>query len=172
MIRSLNGMTPKIAETAFISEAAYIVGDVEIGEHSSVWPGAIIRGDTGKVVIGKNTAIEDGCVIHSGIPGNGDTFVGDCCNIAHGAVVHCKKIGSNVMIGINATVLHNVEIGDFCLIAAGCLVRQDAKIPDYSFVAGVPGKIKGKVPQNMMFWLERVPLEYTEFARQYREEGL
>ncbi len=172
MIKSINGKTPKIHPTAFISEAAYIVGDVEIGEHSSVWPGAVIRGDTGKVVIGKYTAIEDNCVIHSGIPGNADTFIGDYCNIAHGAVVHCKKIGNNVMIGINATILHNAEIGNFCLIGAACLVSQDMKVSDKSFVVGVPGKIKGKVQSKQMFWLDKVPLEYAEFARQYKEEGL
>lgn len=172
MIRSFNGKTPKIAASAFISEAAYIVGDVEIGEHSSVWPGAVIRGDTGKVVIGKYTAIEDYCVIHSGIPGNADTFIGDYCNIAHGAVVHCKKIGNNVMIGINAVILHDAEIGNFCLIGAACLVSQDMKIPDNSFVVGVPGKIKGKVTEGQMFWLDRVPLEYAELGKQYKAEGL
>jgi carbonic anhydrase/acetyltransferase-like protein (isoleucine patch superfamily) len=172
MIKSYNGKTPKIHPTAFISEAAYVVGDVEIGEHSSVWPGAVIRGDTGKVVIGKYTAIEDNCVVHSGIPGNADTFIGDYCNVAHGAVVHCKKIGNNVMIGINAVILHNAEIGNFCLIGAACLVSQDMKVPDKSFVVGVPGKIKGKVPEKQMFWLDKVPLEYAEFARQYKEEGL
>ena len=118
MIRSFNGKTPRISPTAFVSEAAYIVGDVEIGEHSSVWPGAVLRGDTGKVIIGHHTAIEDNAVVHSGKPGEGDTFIGDYCNIAHAAVIHCKKIGNNVMIGINATILHNAEIGNHCLIGA------------------------------------------------------
>jgi carbonic anhydrase/acetyltransferase-like protein (isoleucine patch superfamily) len=172
MIRSFNGKTPRIAASAFISESAYIVGDVEIGENSSVWPGAVIRGDTGKVVIGKCTAIEDNCVVHSGKPGEGDTFIGDYCNIAHGAVIHCKSIGHNVMVGINASVLHNAEIGNFCLIGAACLVMEDMKVPDNSFVVGVPGKIKGKVPQKLMFWLDRVPLEYGEIAKHYKGEGL
>ena len=172
MIRSFNGKTPKIHPSAFISETAYIVGDVEIEEGCSIWPGAVIRGDTGKVVIGKNTAVEDNCVIHSGIPGKGDTFVGECCNIAHGAVVHCRSIGNNVMIGINATVLHDAEIGNFCIIAAGCLVGQEMKVPDESYVMGIPGRIKGKVPEKLRFWLEEVPLEYVEFGKQYKAEGL
>ncbi len=172
MIRSINGKTPKIHPSAFISEAAYVVGDVEIGEHSSVWPGAVVRGDTGKVVIGAYTALEDNCVVHSGIPGEGDTFIGDYCNIAHGAVIHCKSIGHNVMIGINATVLHGVEIGSYCLIGAHCLVGEDMKVPDYSFVVGVPGKIKSKVPKKLMFWLERVPKEYAGFGEMYKKEGL
>jgi carbonic anhydrase/acetyltransferase-like protein (isoleucine patch superfamily) len=172
MIKSFNGKTPLIADSAFISEAAYIVGDVEIGEHSSVWPGAIVRGDTGKVVIGKYTAIEDNCVIHSGIPGDGDTYIGDFCNIAHGAVIHCKSIGDRVMIGIMATVLHNARIGNFCLIGAACLVMEDMVVPDHSFVVGVPGKIKNKVQADQMFWLDRVPEEYAVLAKRYQEEGL
>ncbi len=91
MIKSFNGKTPKIAASAFVSEAAYIVGDVEIGENSSVWPGAVIRGDTGRVVIGKYTAIEDNCVVHSGKPSEGDIFIGDMVNIGHGAVIHGRK---------------------------------------------------------------------------------
>jgi carbonic anhydrase/acetyltransferase-like protein (isoleucine patch superfamily) len=172
MIRSINGKTPKIHPTAYVNEAAYIVGDVEIGEHSSIWPGAVVRADTGKVVIGKYTAIEDGVIVHSGKPGEGDTHIGDYCNIAHAAVVHCKSIGNNVMIGINATILHNAEIGNFCLIGAACLVMEDMKVPDHSFVVGVPGKIKSKVKPDQMYWLDKVPVEYAEFGRMYKGEGL
>jgi carbonic anhydrase/acetyltransferase-like protein (isoleucine patch superfamily) len=172
MIRSVNGKTPKIHPTAFISEAAYVVGDVEIGEHSSIWPGAVLRGDTGKVVVGKYTAIEDNAIVHSGKPGEADTYIGDYCNIAHAAVIHCKSIGDNVMVGINATILHNAEIGDHCLIGAAALVMEDMKIPPYSFVVGVPGKIKSKVPADLMFWLDKVPLEYVKFGEMYKKEGL
>jgi carbonic anhydrase/acetyltransferase-like protein (isoleucine patch superfamily) len=171
MIRSFNGKTPQIAPTAFISEAAYIVGDVEIGEHSSIWPGAVIRGDTGKVVIGKYTAVEDNCVVHSGIPGRADIFIGDNSNIGHGAVVHGLRIGNNVLIGINAVVLHDAEIGDYCLIGAGCVVSEGMKIPSESFVVGVPAKIKGKVTEDQKFWLKS-GREYAEFGRQYKAEGL
>ncbi len=172
MIKSFNGKTPRIAASAFISEAAYIVGDVEIGEHSSVWPGAVIRGDTGRVVIGKYTAIEDNCVVHSGIPGRADTFIGDMVNVGHGAVIHGRKIGHNVLVGINAIILHDAEIGNFCLIGAGCLVNEAMIIPDNSFVVGVPGKIKGKVSEEQMLWLRDVPREYAELGKQYKEEGL
>jgi carbonic anhydrase/acetyltransferase-like protein (isoleucine patch superfamily) len=172
MIRSIGGKTPKIHPTAYVNEAAYIVGDVEIGEHSTIWPGAVIRADTGKVVIGKYTAIEDNATVHSGKPGEADTFIGDYCNVAHGAVVHCKSIGNNVMVGINATILHNAVIGNHCLIGAACLVMEDMKVPDNSFVIGVPGKIKGKVAPDQMFWLDKVPMEYADFGKMYKGEGL
>lgn len=172
MIKSFNGKTPRIADSAFVSEAAYIVGDVEIGEESSIWPGAVIRGDTGRIIIGNRTAIEDNCVVHSGKPGDGDTFIGDMVNIGHGAVIHGRKIGDNVLVGINAVVLHNAEIGNLCLIAAGCVVGEEMIVPDNSFLAGVPGRIKGKVPEKQMHWLRQVPLEYAKLGQQYKTEGL
>ena len=94
MIRSFNGMTPKIAQSAFVSEAAYVVGDVEIGEESSVWPGAVIRGDFGKIWIGDNTAVEDACVIHSGSPNTPvwDVTIGDNVHIGHGARVEAGAV--------------------------------------------------------------------------------
>jgi carbonic anhydrase/acetyltransferase-like protein (isoleucine patch superfamily) len=172
MIRSFKGKTPRIAESAFISEAAYIIGDVDIGEKSSVWPGAVIRGDSGRVTIGSNTAIEDNCVIHSGSSPDGNITIGDMVQIGHGAVVNCSKIGNNVLIGMNATILHGVEIGNFCIVGAGSMVSEDMKVPDNSFVVGVPGKIKGSVLQKHKWWVEKVPKYYSKLAGQYKEEGL
>ncbi len=174
MIRSLGDKTPKIAESAFVSEAAYVIGDVEIGENSSVWPGAVIRGDFGSIKIGNNTAIEDNCVIHSGTLSAPieNLIIGDEVHIGHGAVINCHKIGNNVLIGMNSTILHDAEIGDFCIIGAGCLVRQGMKIPDNSFVAGVPGEIKGKASPQQLWWVEKAPQIYAELVKQYKEQGL
>lgn len=172
MIRSFNGKTPKIAGSAFVSEAAYVVGDVEIGENSSVWPHAVIRGDTGRIVIGTNTAIEDGVVIHAGGPHYDLLVIGDMVNIGHGAVVHCAKIGNNVLVGMNATVLQKAEIGNYCLIAAGCVVPEEIIVPDNSFVAGVPGKIKGKVTEKQSVWLGDGILVYAEYGGKYKAEGM
>lgn len=174
MIRSFNGKTPRIAETAFVSEAAYIIGDVVIGDNASVWPGAVIRGDFGSISIGQNTIVEDTCVVHSGSPSGpiADVSIGNNVQIGHGAVLNCRRIGNSVLIGMNATILHDVEIGNFCVIAAGCLVSQGMTVPDRSFVAGVPGKIKGRVTQQQLWWVEAGSPLYTELARQYKEQGL
>ncbi len=172
MIRSMNGKTPKIAGSAFISEAAYIIGDVEIDEYSSVWPGAVIRGDMGKITIGKNTAIEDNCVIHSGtpaIPWIGDVTIGDSVVFGHGAISNGKKIGNNVLISIKASILHDVEIGDYSIIAAGCVVTEKTIIPERSFVVGVPGKIKGKISEEQLWWSEYSPRIYSETAQEYKK---
>jgi len=155
MIRSFNGKSPKIAESAYVSEAAYVVGDVEIGEESNVWPGAVIRGDFGKITIGRNTAVEDNCVIHSGTPSArvGDVFIGDRVIIGHG-------------------ILHDAEIGSHCVIGACCLVGQGVKIPDHSFVVGVPGKIKGKPTPEQLWWTREGYKEYLELLHRYKKEGL
>jgi carbonic anhydrase/acetyltransferase-like protein (isoleucine patch superfamily) len=175
MIRSFNGKTPKIHETAFVSEAAYIIGDVELGENSSVWPGAVIRADLGKITIGKNSVIEDNCVIHSGSPSfppNIDVTIGENVIIGHGAVSNAHKIGNNVVIGMNSTLLHNVEIGDYSIVAAGCVVKEKMKIPEKSFVVGVPAAIKGKISDEQLWWSKNSPVIYNELARQYKREGL
>jgi carbonic anhydrase/acetyltransferase-like protein (isoleucine patch superfamily) len=173
MLKAFNGKMPKIAKSALISEAACIVGDVEIGEDSSVWPGAVIRGDFGKITIGRNTAIEDNVVIHAGSlhPEMKDITIGDEVHIGHGAVVNGHKIGNNVLIGMNATVLHDAEIGNFCIIGGGCLVSDGMKIPDNSFVVGVPGKIKGQVSPEQSFWVKDASKEYAKIVKLYKEQG-
>jgi carbonic anhydrase/acetyltransferase-like protein (isoleucine patch superfamily) len=175
MIRSFNGKTPKVAESAFISEAAYVIGDVEIGENSSVWPGAVIRGDMGKIIIGKNVVVEDNCVIHSGspiIPPTSDVIIGDNVIFGHGAVSNGRRIGNNVMVSMKATILHDAEIGDNSIIAAGCVVTEKMKIPEKSFVVGVPGEIKRKVADYQSYWMKESPRIYAEIAQLYKQQGL
>jgi len=174
VIRSFNGKAPKIAESAFVSEASYVIGDVEIGEESNVWPGAVIRGDFGKISIGRNTSIEDNCVVHSGTPSApiGDVEIGNRVIIGHGAVLNCRKIGDNVLVGMNATILHDAEVGSDSIIGAGCLVPQGMKVPDNSFVVGIPGKVKGRPTEQQLWWTREGYKEYIELMRQYKSQGL
>ena len=168
MIRSFKGKTPKIADSAFVSEAAYVIGDIEMGENSGIWPGAVVRGDFASIKIGCNTIIEDNCVLHSGEP----MKIGDAVLIGHSVVVHGIKIGNNTLIGNNATILDNAQIGSFCVIGAGCLVSQGMKIPDNSFVVGVPAKIKGQISPERRQRLEKGPESYLEMLKRYKEQGL
>jgi carbonic anhydrase/acetyltransferase-like protein (isoleucine patch superfamily) len=168
MIRSFGGKRPQVAESAFVSEWAYVIGDVEIGENSSIWPGAVIRGDIAKIIIGKNTQIEDNCVVHTGTP----MTIGENVHIGHSAVIHGHKIGNNVLIGNNATILDNAEVGDFCIIGANAMVSQGAKIPDRSFVAGVPAEVKGEVSAEQIARIEIGVSIYVKLAGEYKEQGL
>ena len=168
MIREFNGKNPQIASSAFVSETAYIAGDVEIGENASIWPGAVIRGDIAKITIGKNTSIEDNCVVHSAT----DIIIGDNTIVGHGAVLHCKKIGNNVLIGNNATVLDNVEIGDYCVIAAGSVVAPETKFPAESLAVGVPAKVKGKLSQKQKDYITMGSAFNIKLAQEYKKQGL
>ena len=167
MIESFDGKTPRIAESAFVHESANVIGDVEIGESCIVWPGAVIRGDFGSIKIGRNVFVEDNCVLHVGditkvhqgvqsIADIGDRAflqIGDNVIIGHAAVINGKRIGSNVLIGISASILHNVEIGDYCIVAAGAMVMMGTKIPARSFVAGIPAEIKGEAKEEHLAWV-------------------
>ena len=167
MIRTFNGKTPKIAPSAYIDDAAVIIGDVEIADHTSVWPGAVIRADLGKITIGKNSIIEDNCVIHSGAPNTPceNVTIGDQVVIGHGAVLNCRSIGSHVLVGMNATLLHKAVIGNFCIIGAAALVSDAAQIPDYSLVVGVPGKIKGRPTEKQLWWVKHAYKDYQPLIK-------
>jgi len=168
VIRSFNGKTPRIAETAWVSEAAYVIGDVEIGENSGIWPGTVIRGDFASIKIGCSTQIEDNSVVHSGVP----VEIGDNIIIGHSVVMHGIKVGNNCLIGNNATILDNAEIGSFCIIGAGCVVNQGMKIPNNSFVVGVPAEIKGQVAPERWQQRRRGRDGYAELLKRYKEQGL
>ncbi len=118
MIRSLDGISPRVHPTAFVSEFAYVIGDVEIGEGSSVWPGTVIRADMGRITIGKYTCVQDNSVVH----GDADVVIGDYVVIGHRVMCHAKMIGNRVLIGNGATINDGVAIGEDSLIASGAMV--------------------------------------------------
>lgn len=167
MIRSLDGKTPRIHPSVFVSESAYIVGDVTIGENSNIWPGAVLRGDYGKIVIGRNCSIQDNCVLHT------DDFLslGDNVLMTHGAVIHGGKVGNNVLIGINAALLEDSQVGNYCLIGAGAVVLAGAVIPDRSLVVGVPGRVRELTPEQEQRLQDPTAI-YVENARRFRAAGL
>ena len=171
-IRAVGDKVPFVAPTAWVSEAAYVVGDVWLGEGSSVWPGAVVRGDFGSIRIGENTVIEDNCVVHSG----GSTTIGDHDIIGHGVVVHCARVGSSCLVGNHATLLDDAEIGDLCLVAAGTLVPARLVVPDRSMVSGWPATVEPLSERHLRrleAFAEAGPeVGYGMMARRYRDAGL
>lgn len=178
MLRSFRGKTPWIAESAFVSESACIIGDVEIGDGCSIWPGVVIRADSdlgnweidgsveigGSIKIGNNTHIEDNAVIHF------SKAIGNNVVIGHGAVVEAVKVGDNVIIGNNASVLPSAEVGSFCFIGAGTVVPEGMKIPDHSFVAGTPAEIRGELSAKQMDRLRKGPSNMAALLKEYKKE--
>ncbi len=168
MVRSFEGKEPRIAPSAFVSEAAYVVGDVEISDSSGVFPGAVIRGDFDAIKVGRHTMVEDNTVVHSG----GRLEIGDHVIIGHNAVVHCRRIGNHCLIGNNATLLDDAVVGDGCIVAAGAVVGAGKIIPDGSVVAGIPGRIRGRVSAQQRQRLEKGSSIYADLAQRYKAQGL
>jgi carbonic anhydrase/acetyltransferase-like protein (isoleucine patch superfamily) len=168
MVRSFDGKKPTIAASAFVSEAAYVIGDVSVGENSSIWPGAVIRGDTCRIMIGSRSSIEDNCVVH----GSAEIFIGNDVIIGHGAIVHGHKIGNNVLVGNNATILDGAELGDFCIIGAGGVVPPEVKIPQNALALGTPVQVKCQLSQKQREELIEGTAFYTSLAREYKRQGL
>ncbi len=156
MLAGFMGKLPHVPDSCFISDAAYIMGDVEFGEGCGVWPGAVIRGDTpggehgAKMTIGANSHIEDNVTVHF------TKRIGERVVIGHGAVVEAYSIGNNVLIGDNATVLAYSKIGNNCIIAAGSMVKEGMDIPDNSFVTGSPAKIKAPITPKQLKMLDEL----------------
>jgi carbonic anhydrase/acetyltransferase-like protein (isoleucine patch superfamily) len=171
-IIEFGGKRPRIHPSVFLAPTAVVVGDVTIGAESSVWFGAVIRGDnpTHPVVIGERTSVQENCVIHVGHWG--PTIVGDDVTVGHGAKFECCTIGDRTVIGMNAVILQNARIGSECLIAASTVVLEGAEIPDRSVVAGVPGKIKKTLEGGAADWIKGGGSHYVELSRRYLSEGL
>ena len=161
MIRALDGITPKIHPTAFVSEAAYIVGGVELGPNSSVWPGAVIRADSGKIKIGAGTNIQDNSILHA----DADAEIGDNVTIGHGVVCHARNIGDGSLIGNGSTLNDGVVLGDNCLVAASVFEA-------HSLVRGTPGKAIGKIRTRHAELMSRAAASYVNRIARYRASGL
>ena len=136
---TINHHAPADNGAAFVAENATLAGSVRLEKNSSVWYGAVLRADTGRIAIGENSNVQDNAVLHTG-PGL-DVTVGRGTSVGHGAVVHGCTVGDGCLIGMHATILNGAVIGDGCLIAAGALVPENMQVPAGNLVIGVPGKV-------------------------------
>ncbi|AKB55550.1 gamma carbonic anhydrase family protein [Methanosarcina sp. A14] len=168
MIMDFKGKSPKISETVFIADSADVIGDIEIGDFSSVWFNAVLRGDRNKIKIGSRTSIQDNVVIHAD-PANG-VQVGNDVTVGHGAVLHGCRIENNVLIGMNSTILNGAEIGRNSIVGANALISEGKKFPENSLIIGVPGKVKREIEESEIEAIAENAAEYVEFVREYREE--
>jgi len=166
VIAPLNGRTPVVPASAFVAPTAVVVGDVVLGEEASVWYGSVLRGDVGPIVIGARTNIQDGCVLHT-TSGRTGLTVGSEVTAGHRAILHGATIHDRCLIGMGAIVLDDCEIGEESLVAAGCLVREGMIVPPRSFVAGVPGVLRGPIPSAILQRLRESAAHYVKLAREH-----
>lgn len=167
MIKSYDGKSPTIAPSAYVSQAALIIGDVEVGENCGVWPFAIVCGDTGKVSIGKDSHVASHCVL------SGAVEIGDGTIIGYGAVLQSCKVGHRVFIGAQVTVLSGSEIGDNAIIGANAAIRNNSKIPARCLVTGVPARaIKILSLEQCQKLLAGNARNLTSLFKKYKEQAL
>ncbi len=170
MISGFKDKMPKICGDCFIANSAVVIGNVEIGESSSVWFNAVIRGDMEVIKIGSETNIQDCVVVHSD-PGI-KVEVGDGVTIGHGSVVHGCKIENNVIIGMNATVLNGAEISKNSIVAANALIPPEKKFPQNSIIMGVPGVSKKETTQSDIQMIQKSAEEYVKLAAEYKSSRI
>ena len=171
MIRSFRSRWPQIAASAYIDPAATVIGDVTIGEHASVWPGVVIRGDVHWIRIGARTNIQDGSIVHV----MGDqypTVIGDGVTVGHGAILHGCTIESRVLVGMGAILLNGVQVGAGSIIAAGTLVPERTVIPPGSLFMGHPGKFRRALSPEDIEGIDAYATRYVALAETYRHEPL
>ncbi len=169
MIIGFNGKTPKIGKNVFIAPTATIIGDVEIQDNSSIWYGAVLRGDTEAIKVGRNTNIQDNCTVHAD-PG-WPAIIGDRVTVGHNAVVHGCTVEDDSLIGINAVVLNGVRIGSGAIIGAGAVVKERQVIGPYQLAMGVPAAVKKDLGADIVESHKNRALHYATLAGQYRQMG-
>jgi carbonic anhydrase/acetyltransferase-like protein (isoleucine patch superfamily) len=167
MIRSFKGKFPQIHPTAFVSEGAYLIGDIEIGAYSSIWPGVVLRADNGKMVIGERTNIQDGSVCHS----DGGMHIGSDVTIGHLVVCHAERVGDHSLLGNGSTLNDTAKVGAWCILAAGAALIENSEVPDNSIAAGVPAKVIGPMQQKHLALVQMNADVYVTMAADYKAEG-
>ena len=171
MIAPYAGRAPRLDPTVFVVESATVIGDVVIGPESSVWFGAVVRGDIESIRIGARTNVQDNATIHV-VGGKFGTRLGDGVTVGHNAIVHGCTIEDGALVGMGAIVLDDALVGAESLIGAGALVPPGARIPPRSLVLGSPGKVVRPVSDEELERIRSSAANYVGYAQRYRAEGV
>jgi gamma-carbonic anhydrase len=170
MIRTYLGRAPQIAATAYIDPQAVVIGDVVIGEHSSVWPCAVLRGDVNFMRIGSRTNIQDGSVLHV-MRDTNPLILGDNVTVGHAVVLHGCTIESRCLIGMGSIILNGAKIGAGTIIAAGTLVPERTIVAPGSLFMGQPGKLRRALTPEDLESIDRYAQRYVEYKETYKSES-
>lgn len=154
----------------FIAEGVKIIGDIRLGEKVNIWFNAVLRGDITYIEIGDWTNIQDNCVIH--VDYDLPAIIGSYVTVGHSAIIHGARISSNVLIGMGSIILSGSEIGEGSIIAAGAVVKEREKIPPFSLVAGVPGKVIKTLSEDVLEKIRKSAEEYVKLANMHIRNDL
>ncbi len=169
MFRTFRGATPAVAANAYIDPSAVLIGDVTVGERSSVWCNVTVRADTSSVRIGNETNIQDNSCLHE--DDDAPLRIGDRVVVGHSCTVHGCDVGDDCLIGMGATILSKARIGAGSIVAAGAVVLGGAEVPPRSLVAGIPASVKRPLSDAEVERIRENAAHYVELAAQYRGES-
>ncbi len=167
MLRPFRGVVPTIAASAWVDQSAQVIGDVTIGDESSVWMNAVIRGDVHRIRVGRRTNLQDGTVVHV-MGGQFATEIGDDVTVGHAAILHGCTIHDRVLIGMGAIVLNGAQVESDCLVAAGALVVEGATVPRGSLVMGSPAKVTRPLTDAEIAFIKESAARYVLYRLDYR----
>lgn len=170
MIKAVKGHEPHVGKRVFVAENATVIGDVELADDSSVWYGAVLRGDVGHIKIGARTNVQDLACIHM-TGGLSQSDIGSDVTVGHSAIIHGARIGNGVLVGMGSIVLDGADIGDESVIAAGSVVPPRMQVPARSLVRGAPAKVVREVTEEERLLGKRGAEVYVELARAHGGSG-
>ncbi len=165
-VRKFATSVPQIGDGAFLAETAVIIGDVHIGARSSVWYGAVLRGDVFHIRVGSEVSVQDNAVVHV-TSGQNASHIGDRVTIGHSAVIHGCTIEERCIVGMGAIVMDQAHIGPRCMVGAGALVTPGTKVPEGHLVVGSPARVKRKLTDGELAWIEQSADHYVDLAHRY-----
>ena len=168
MIIPYKGRVPRVAASAYVAPSADIIGDVEIGEHASIWFTCVLRGDIEPIRIGASSNIQDGSIVHTML--GSPTVIGDWVTVGHRAVIHGCTIGDHCLVGMGAILLNNVVVGEGSIIAAGALVTENTVIPPRSLYMGFPAKFKKTLGDSDRVFIDMHAAHYLDYKEVYLKQ--
>jgi carbonic anhydrase/acetyltransferase-like protein (isoleucine patch superfamily) len=169
MIRSYKGMKPRLGAGVYVDVSAQVIGDVELGDHASVWMNAVLRGDVHSIRIGSHSNIQDNCVVHV-FKETHPAEVGDYVTVGHSVTLHGCRVDSHCLIGMGSTLLNGCRVGEGSIVAAGTLVPEGMVIPPGSLVMGLPAKVRRGVTPEEREGIARYAQNYFEYKESYLAE--
>lgn len=167
-IYELDSVAPRIADSAWVADSAQVMGNVELAEDTSVWFGAVVRGDTETIRIGRGSNIQDCTVLHADI--GQPLTIGENVTVGHQVMLHGCTIGDGALIGIQAVVLNGAKIGKNCLVGAGAVVTEGKEFPDNSLILGSPAKVVRELSPEQASRMRSAALHYVDNAQRHRTQ--
>lgn len=168
-ILPFQGKMPRYNESNFLAETSVLVGDVELGQHTSIWFNTTIRGDVNWIRIGERSNIQDNCVVHVSVR-TAPTSIGNGVTIGHGAIIHGCTIGDNVLVGIGAIILDKAKIEPESIVGANCLVKPGTVVPSRSLFLGSPGRVVRQLTDQEVEMIRTYAENYVRHSALYRED--